>query len=381
MQKQYTGYVTIPLSLFVPHQQESATNTFFWFIEARNNPETAPLTIWLNGGPGTSSLAGLFNEIGPCEVLELPDGSYGTRKREYGWDRASNLLFIDQPTPTGFSYNGLSNQSLDIVSHILHEPQLAPSGYPAWRFLNGTFATNYSYSSWNTSDIAAHAAWHFLQAFLSSFPQYNPGVRSESKTIGSAGVNLFTQGYGGIYGPAFADFFEQQNIKRSNGDIPASSTLEIRITSLGIINGMVDALIQVPWWRKFARNNTYAIQAVDEIEQMVDLSYQFHELECQSLIRKCRNKMDVGAPMNDICSYTVARCAHLMAKGIPSNRNQEDIRGTYPFAYNYAFLEYLNNADVQRSIGAKVNFTQFNPRVQEAFFVGKCSYTRSGLVS
>lgn len=85
-QEQYTGWVNIPGSY--------ATNTFFWFISARD--PTDQLTIWLNGGPGSSSMIGLFNENGPCEVVQVAQGKFATEARDWGWDRGSNMLYIDQ---------------------------------------------------------------------------------------------------------------------------------------------------------------------------------------------------------------------------------------------------------------------------------------------
>lgn len=85
-QKQYTGWVNLP--------GDYPTNLFFWFVEARER--TQSLTIWLNGGPGSSSLYGFFTGNGPCEVVEKGVDKYDTMAREWGWDRASNILFIDQ---------------------------------------------------------------------------------------------------------------------------------------------------------------------------------------------------------------------------------------------------------------------------------------------
>ena len=85
-QQQYTGWVHIPGNY--------STNTFFWFIGARD--PTDQLTVWLSGGPGSSSMIGLFTENGPCEVLEVAANNLGTQARAWGWDRGSNMLFIDQ---------------------------------------------------------------------------------------------------------------------------------------------------------------------------------------------------------------------------------------------------------------------------------------------
>lgn len=70
--KSYSGYVDI----------EQDQHIFWWFFEARNeNPHTAPLTVWINGGPGSSSMIGLFEELGPCRV----DSNGDVYDNPYAW--------------------------------------------------------------------------------------------------------------------------------------------------------------------------------------------------------------------------------------------------------------------------------------------------------
>ncbi|KAL4789277.1 Alpha/Beta hydrolase protein [Aspergillus venezuelensis] len=75
-------------------------NIFFWFIESRESPNDHPVVIWLNGGPGASSMPGLFTEVGPCVVNSY---SNGTVFHEDSWTNHANILFIDQPAGVGFS--------------------------------------------------------------------------------------------------------------------------------------------------------------------------------------------------------------------------------------------------------------------------------------
>ncbi|GJD00760.1 carboxypeptidase Y [Colletotrichum higginsianum] len=88
--RQWSGLVPLDAEL----------DMFFWYFESRHQPQDAPLIIWLNGGPGASSLLGAFHEIGPCSVTE--DGEKTVRS-ESSWTEFANMLFIDQPIGVGFS--------------------------------------------------------------------------------------------------------------------------------------------------------------------------------------------------------------------------------------------------------------------------------------
>jgi carboxypeptidase C (cathepsin A) len=84
--KSYSGYVHLPagtLDDLGVRNQTYEINTFFWFFESRKDPENAPLSIWMNGGPGSSSLLGLLRENGPCHVN--PD-SNSTVLNEWSWN-------------------------------------------------------------------------------------------------------------------------------------------------------------------------------------------------------------------------------------------------------------------------------------------------------
>lgn len=387
-QKQYTGYIGLPPYTLAPIQQNYSINTFFWFVEARQTPESAPLTIWLSGGPGTSSMFGLFNELGPCEVVQLSDGTYGTQASMWGWDRSSNILFIDQPNQVGFSYDFATTASLDLYTGDVFEPPTPPrSDVPNYMYRNGTFGTanfdDKNETPWaataNTTEIAAQATWHFLQTWLSAFPQYNPAVRPNTTTpwaLSNApvGINLFAESYGGKYGPVFANYFEQQNQARLNGSLPNNSTLAIKLEALGIMNGLVDDLVQDRYYPIFAYNNTYGIDVINQVDELNDLNDFTND--CVSQIVACRAAMSSTDPegygdvnsTNALCSQAEFTCNGIVDLITATGYYPYDIRQKYPSPDPpAAYQEYLNYQTVLAAIGAKVNYTESNPYVQAGF--------------
>jgi len=85
---------------FVQVNQQYDANLFYYFIESQNNPSTDPVILWLQGGPGCSSLFGCFVENGPS--LINADGSFSDNA--YSWTRNASVLYVDQPVGTGYSY-------------------------------------------------------------------------------------------------------------------------------------------------------------------------------------------------------------------------------------------------------------------------------------
>ncbi|OQR86764.1 serine protease family S10, partial [Achlya hypogyna] len=141
--KQYAGQLPLP---------STGQQMFYWHVEAEENPSTAPLVLWLNGGPGCSSLIGFFTELGPFAV----NSDLTLKRNPYAWNRKVNMVFLESPAGVGFS---------------------AP-------LLN---ATEYN------DDVTTDRAYEFLQQFYETYPAYK-------------GRDLFITGesYAGMYLPWLA---------------------------------------------------------------------------------------------------------------------------------------------------------------------------------
>ncbi|XP_026397797.1 serine carboxypeptidase-like 34 [Papaver somniferum] len=95
--RQYAGYVTV--------DESHGKALFYWFFEVFEKP----LVLWLNGGPGCSSIGyGKAEELGPFLTQK---GKPVLKFNDYSWNKEANLLFLESPVGVGFSY---TNTSADI---------------------------------------------------------------------------------------------------------------------------------------------------------------------------------------------------------------------------------------------------------------------------
>lgn len=223
----YSGYVDL-----APN-----THAWFWFFESRSDPANDPVTLWLNGGPGSDSQIGLFQELGPCNVTQ----NLTTQWNPYAWNNVSNMLFLSQPVGVGFSYEyEIEGSANEVTGQTENASYAGVDGrYPGINI-----------GEISTTDQAAVATWEILQAFYSALPQLDNKVESTE-------FNLATESYGGHYGPAFFNYFYNGNEMIRNGT--ATGKL-LNFNTLTIINGIVDEAIQAPYYPEFAVNNTYGIK-------------------------------------------------------------------------------------------------------------------------
>ncbi|KAG7550885.1 Alpha/Beta hydrolase fold [Arabidopsis thaliana x Arabidopsis arenosa] len=103
-----TGYIGVG--------EEEEVQLFYYFIKSEKNPKEDPLLLWLSGGPGCSSISGLLLENGPVtlKVDGYNGGSPTLVSTTYAWTKVANMIFLDQPVGTGFSY--ATTQLLDTPS-------------------------------------------------------------------------------------------------------------------------------------------------------------------------------------------------------------------------------------------------------------------------
>ncbi|XP_042263014.1 cathepsin A-like [Thunnus maccoyii] len=125
----------------------------YWFVTSQRDPVKDPLVLWLNGGPGCSSLDGFLSENGPFHVNDNGATLY---ENNFSWNKIANVLYLESPAGVGYSFSDDKNYATD-------DDQVAEDNYRA------------------------------LQSFFVKFPNFTQNE-----------FFIFGESYGGIYAPTLS---------------------------------------------------------------------------------------------------------------------------------------------------------------------------------
>ncbi|XP_071709904.1 serine carboxypeptidase-like [Rutidosis leptorrhynchoides] len=283
-------------------QHSNAAQMFYFYFESRNN-EHDPVVIWLSGGPGCSSELALFYENGPFKIGD----NLTLVWNEYGWDRASNILFIDQPTGTGFSYTSDK-------SDIRHDEQ-------------------------GVSDDL----YDFLQAFFAEHPEL---VDNDFYVTGES--------YAGHYIPAVAARIHQGN--------KAKEGIHINLKGFAIGNGLTDPAIQY---------NSYIDYALDAgiIKESQSKSIKLIVPLCEAAIKLCGTDGTVSCMAaylvcNGIFSSIISKAGNINYYDI-----RKECIGS--LCYDFSDMEtLLNKNSVRQALGVgDIEFVSCSTTVYQAMLM------------
>jgi len=290
---QYSGY------LQSNHTQNR--NLFYWFVESQSNPKSDPVVLWLNGGPGCSSLDGLLTEHGPFLVNE--DGKT-LRVNPHSWNKVANVLYLESPANVGFSYSA-------------------------------------SQESEYNDDKTADDVYNFLLQFFKKYPQF-----SKNKFFVSG------ESYAGHYVPVCSAAIFDGN--KRGGNTP------INLEGFLVGNGVTDQESDQNSVPTFIYQ--HALTSQEDYERAVskckgDFYKHSRETECMYAMSRLRSSIgniniyDIYSPCYGVNNKANGRC--MMSSVLTPWRREPGCNLSPPCIDSKDIISYLNIPEVKDAIHAR----------------------------
>ncbi len=301
--------------------------------------------------------------------------TWGAADGGQSWNNEVNVLYLDQPNQVGYSYDVPTNITTRVIDQRFFGVDVQHAdfsqGVPPQilTFLVGTTGSQKLTHTANSTTHAAVALWHFAQTWFEEFPHYKP--KDEQ-------LSLFTESYGGHYGPAIVSHFMKQNALIANGTIPGPGAHYLHLNTLGIVNGCIDEEAQTRAYATFAWNNTYGIKAFTE-QQYEHAIYELDRKDgAFDKLRECRRLQRTLDPndhghverVSSYCLLAISEGANATQAVYLNNSGHGWFDVTHPatdsFPPPYAY-GFVNQHWVLKALGVPVKHTFVSRAVSENF--------------
>eukprot|EP00658_Telonema_sp_P-2_P034905 TRINITY_DN25453_c0_g1_i1.p1 TRINITY_DN25453_c0_g1~~TRINITY_DN25453_c0_g1_i1.p1 ORF type:complete len:396 (+),score=98.27 TRINITY_DN25453_c0_g1_i1:131-1318(+) len=196
----HAGHFSVPAE----HNASRTNHLFAWYQPCRGDcdPATAPLLIWLQGGPGGPGWFGAFAELGNWYIGGAqPDAE--PHERCFSWCVTNNCLFVDQPVQTGFSFQTVTSSGLPVTD---------------------VFGVDYT----SSSQGAMRQVLSVLKQFYKVFHE-----------VAKAPLVITGESYGGLYTPHLGALLMEHNRLASDRD-------SINFSGLAVGDPAIDWEAQMP---------------------------------------------------------------------------------------------------------------------------------------
>ncbi|WKX93684.1 hypothetical protein Q1695_011165 [Nippostrongylus brasiliensis] len=291
----YSGYLSA-----------SATDKFhYWLTESQRDPSKDPLILWLNGGPGCSSIGGLIEELGPFKVKDYGSTVYAN---EYSWNLFANVLFLESPSGVGYSFN-----------------------------TNGNVSTN--------DDDTAEHNYQALVDFLRKFPEY---LGRDTYITGES--------YGGVYLPTLA-----VKMLQDKTNFPGFKGMAIGNGALNFPHNY-DTMIPLYYYHGLVRDELYfnfSKTCCGSNIESCNLMWAFNDPVCSPMALEIFNATNDLDPYNiySTCYSTVSgnKRDHIerfirKASRVPARTTTRQL-SSVPLCDQIGNTEdYMNRADVRKAL-------------------------------
>lgn len=300
---------------------------FYIFTPSQSStPTTDPVLLWLNGGPGCSSIWGMLGEVGPVTTNLF---SNELTVNEHSWNKNANLIALEAPAGVGF----------------------AKTSDPAQSF---------------TDEKTAQGTLAALKNFFIEFPEYKENE-----------FYISGESYAGIYIPFLSKAIIADGNVNLKGVLIGNGLTDFEVdTERSMVEfGYWHAVIGLETWKAFQRNCPHlepesndleprnVTKRCNEIRQQI--ANEFTGLDPYGIYRECpfsANNNNNNNIINKSQQHVMMNTLTKIRKGISTRTTNEELEpeiGIWPplCGDDYTVYNFLNNATIKHKLGVNENVT------------------------